>query len=84
MIPDIINGSFELGGAVINLMNVRQIFRDKQVKGVHWSPFVFFTAWGLWNLFYYPHLGQWFSLSAGILLVMVNIAFLYGLWRYYK
>ena len=84
MLPDVINGVFELGGAIITTMNVRQIFFDKEVKGVHWSPFVFFTAWGLWNLYYYPVLGQWFSFAAGALLVGVNCVFLYGLWRYWK
>ena len=81
--PDLINGMFEFGGAIINWMNVRQIFKDKKVRGVHWSPFVFFTGWGMWNLYYYPHLDQWVSLSAGIILMLVNSVFLYGLWRFY-
>ena len=84
MLPDITNGMFELGGALINWMNVKQIFKDKEVRGVHWSPFVFFTVWGMWNLYYYPYLGQWFSLGAGVLLMIVNLIFLYGLLKYYK
>ncbi|KKL71436.1 hypothetical protein LCGC14_2094960, partial [marine sediment metagenome] len=34
--------------------------------------FVFFTAWGYWNMFYYPHLGQWFSFFGGFAIVFVN------------
>jgi hypothetical protein len=83
-IPDIINGSFELGGALVNWLNVKQIFKDKEVKGVHWAPFVFFTTWGFWNLFYYPHLEQVFSFVAGMMLVAVNTTYIIGLWRYWK
>lgn len=74
-IPDLINGCFEFGGSLINLMNVRAIRRDKRVSGVHWSPFAFFTAWGAWNLFYYPFLNQWLSFTGGCLIFSVN-----GIW----
>jgi len=65
MIPDLINGLFEFAGAFALALNVRQLWRDKEVKGVHPIPTAFFAAWGLWNLFYYPHLGQYWSLAGG-------------------
>lgn len=73
MIPDLINGCFEVGGGFILLFNVRQLYRDKQVKGVHLAPTAFFTSWGLWNLFYYSNLDQWFSFAGGISLVLINM-----------
>lgn len=54
---DAINGAFELAGSVFILRSIMQLHRDKQVHGVHWWTPAFFGVWGLWNLYYYPHLG---------------------------
>lgn len=75
-LPDLANGLFELGGAAFQLLNVKALMRDRRVQGVHWSPVVFFTAWGGWNLFYYPHLGQWLSFVGGLAIVLVNLLWL--------
>lgn len=69
---DLINGLFELFGAILIAINVRQILKDKEIKGVHWIPTGFFSLWGFWNLFYYPHLDQWLSFVAGVLLFITN------------
>jgi|TARA_Y100000310_G_scaffold244427_1_gene249186 hypothetical protein len=76
MTPDIINGIFELCGGFVLALNVRRLHLDKAVKGVDWRYITFFAAWGLWNLFYYPHLGQWMSFIGGALLVGVNAIWL--------
>ena len=73
---DILNGIFELGGALALAYNVRQIRRDKSIKGVHWLPTIWFSAWGLFNLAYYPSLQQWFSFSGGCAIVLVNLTWL--------
>lgn len=83
MSPDIINGLFEFFGAVVIMLNVRALYRDKVVKGVHWGVTGFFAAWGLWNLFYYPSLDQWFSFAGGCAIVTVNLIWLGQVW-YYK
>jgi hypothetical protein len=72
MTPDMINGSFELMGAFFLLLNVRQLYKDKGLNGVHWAPTVLFSCWGLWNLYFYPHLGQWYSFAGGLAIVCVN------------
>jgi hypothetical protein len=64
-----------LGGFVV-LLNVQRILLDKIVRGVDWKVMGFFTAWGLWNLFYYPHLGQWLSFAAGVWIAVTNLAYL--------
>lgn len=33
-----------------------------------------FTVWGVWNLAYYPALGQWLSFVGGVVLVAGNLA----------
>ncbi len=76
MNPDLINGCFELLGAAMLALNVRQLWRDRVLAGVHWAPTVFFAAWGAWNLFYYPNLGQWFSFAGGCAISAANLAWL--------
>jgi hypothetical protein len=83
MTPDLINGLFEFCGALMLAKNVHQLYKDKLVRGVHWMPTMFFAAWGLWNLFYYPHLEQMWSFAGGIAIVSVNLAW-FGLMVYYK
>lgn len=72
MTPDMINGSFELMGAFFLLLNIRQLYRDKELNGVHWLPTLFFSTWGIWNLYYYPSLGQWYSFAGGLAIVCIN------------
>ena len=74
--PDAINGLFELSGGLFLLRNVIQLYHDKVVRGVHWQPTMFFAAWGIWNLFYYPHLDQWLSFAGGLFIVVVNTIWL--------
>lgn len=82
MSPDVINGCFEIGGAAVLALNVKRLHRDRRIAGVHWGPTLFFALWGLWNLFYYPSLGQWWSTVGGCLLVLVNIIWLVQLGCY--
>lgn len=77
------NAFFEAGGALVVWRNVLQIHRDRQVKGVWWPIWAFYTVWGGWNLWYYPSLGQWHSFAAGIALFAGNlvwVSYAYGLW----
>lgn len=80
--PDIVNGLFEFAGGLVNWINVRQIRRDKKVRGVSIIPTTFFSAWGLWNLFYYPSLDQWASFTGGLVIVGANAAWVAYAWRY--
>jgi hypothetical protein len=79
---DAVNGSFELFGAFALWQNVRAIRRDRRIAGVDWKATAFFQGWGLWNLFYYPSLDQWFSLIGGVAICAVNTTWLYYVWRY--
>ncbi len=79
---DFINGSFEFVGAAFQVVQVRQILKDKAVKGVHWLPILFFALWGYWNLIYYPSLEQWFSFTGGLLLTIATSIWLVLLIKY--
>ena len=70
--PDIINGLFEAVGGTMNWLNVVALYRDKEVKGVRILPQAIFFIWGVWNLYYYPHLNQWMSFTGGLVIVLAN------------
>ncbi len=79
---DLTNGAFELLGGFSLWQNVRRLRRDKSIKGVDWRVTLFFTSWGLWNLYYYPHLDQWASFLGGLGIVAANAAWLYYVFKY--
>jgi hypothetical protein len=82
--PDTINALFELGGAVFIWQNVRMLYRDKAVRGVYAPVMAFYAAWGVWNIFYYPAIGQTLSFWAGLGVVAGNVAWCSLAWRYRK
>ena len=69
---DVINGTFEALGGCLLWMNVARIIKDKCCKGVSVVPTAFFMLWGYWNLYYYPHLSQWWSFVGGLNVVAAN------------
>lgn len=80
MLPDVTNGLFEAFGAWSVWANVARLRKDRDVKGVVWQFTIVWWLWGVWNLFYYPFLGQWYSTIAGAVLVTGNGVWLYT-WR---
>jgi len=82
-VNDFINGGFELVSGLLSTINIFKLYKDKTVKGVSWIPLTFFTIWGMWNLFYYPSLNQWFSFIGGIVIFIVNIIWI-SMYFYYK
>lgn len=71
---DHINALFELAGAAFVWLNVYTIYQHKYVAGVTFQAAAVFMLWGFWNLFYYPHLGQYWSAIAAIILALGNAA----------
>lgn len=80
--PDMINGAFEACGGFFIALSVIKLHKDKVVRGVSCVPVAFFSAWGFWNLYFYPALDQWFSFWGGCLLVIVNCTWLAQMYYY--
>ncbi len=80
--PDLLNASFEAIGALFLLADCRALYRDKQLRGVYWPGRVFWASWGLWNVFYYPAIGQSLSFVAGLLVLAANAVWCALAWRY--
>ena len=70
---DLTNGIFEAVGSVFIWISVVSLYRAKGYAGIHIGQIVFYAAWGLWNVFYYPALGQWWSFLSGINVLIANI-----------
>jgi uncharacterized membrane protein YGL010W len=81
-LPDLFNGIFELGLAPFLWKGVLKLRIDKKVEGFYWPTVAWTTAWGLWNLYYYPHLDQWLSFTGGLVVVAVNLTWLGHVWYY--
>jgi hypothetical protein len=71
--PDFVNGTFESLAGVSQFWNCWCLARDKKVAGVDWRVTFFFIVWGVWNLYYYPHLNQWWSFLGGVAIVLANL-----------
>lgn len=82
--PDHINGTFEILGGYFILRHCFAVMKDKAVAGVSIISTAFFAAWGIWNLYYYPHLDQWWSFAGGLAIVASNIFWIVLLLRYRK
>jgi len=79
---DMINGLFEVFGGSFLILNIVRLVKDKRLQGVHWAPTVFFTTWGIWNLYYYSNLDQWWSFMGGCFITMINTIWLFLIWYY--
>lgn len=82
MTPDLINGLFEFVGAGMTWMTAWRVYRDRGYAGVWFPAVAFFTCWGGWNMYYYPHLGQFWSMAGGAALVSANLCWI-GLMLFY-
>jgi hypothetical protein len=69
---DFINGAFELVGSCFVWKNVFATIKDKGYAGLYLPSIIFFWAWGLWNIAYYPSLNQWLSFGGGLFVTLAN------------
>jgi uncharacterized membrane protein YfcA len=75
--PDLINALFETIGSLFVILSIVKLRKDKIVRGVNVLTIIFFSSWGFWNLFYYPHLGQWLSFAGGCLITAANTTWIF-------
>jgi len=78
--PDLINGAFEALGSLFILNHCRALWKSKQAHGVSLLSTTFFSAWGFWNIFYYPHLDQMLSFYGGLAICAANLLWISLIW----
>lgn len=76
MMPDLVNGTFELIGGLCSWLNVQRYWKARRVEGIFWPTSIFYASWGCWNLFYYPALHQPWSFTGGIFLTSGTLTWL--------
>jgi hypothetical protein len=84
MWQDKVNAAFEVGGSLFILLSIRRLHRDKVVKGVSWIQVAYFMVFGLWNIYYYPSIDQFWSFIGGIGVVIANMIWLCQCLYYYS
>ena len=81
-LPDAVNGAFELSGCLFISLSISKLWRERSASGVHWGHVAFFSAWGFWNLYYYPSLGQLLSTVGAVGVLGANLVYLIMCIRY--
>lgn len=74
--PDVINGLFLFVGALVICLSIKKLYIQGQVRGIDWRHPAFFNFWGIYQLFFYENLEQWFSLGAAITTVLAGSVYL--------
>lgn len=82
MIADGVNATFELSGGFAIWLSIKKLWLSRRTDGVHYGHVAFFTAWGVWNLIYYPSLGQTLSTIGGVGVLVTNMIYLYLCFRF--
>ena len=70
---DLINGGFELTAGLFSLLNVVKLYKDKQVLGISLFPQFIFSAWAIFNLYFYSNIDLWYSFIGSIMMTSVNV-----------
>jgi hypothetical protein len=83
--PDAVVALFEAVSAVFICVSIRQLHKDKKVRGV--SPWMigFFGAWGWWNTYWYIFIDAPYAWWAGWSVVLSNtfytLQMVYWIWK---
>jgi len=76
MNPDITQAAWELGSAVLSVLNIIAIRKSRTIAGVHWAPTAFFFLWGIYNLWFYTALHLPLAYWAGCAITLTNLIWL--------
>ena len=82
MSGDLYNGLFELGSGLLSSINIYRLYRDRVLRGVSILPTIFFSCWGLWNLYFYRVNDAPYSFYGGCVITIVNVIWLSQIWYY--
>lgn len=80
--PDFFNAAFEFVGGILIWLHTARAWKDQEIKGVSPWPFIFFWSWGIYNLWYYSHIGQPISGMIAFMPCLANSAYLFSLWLF--
>lgn len=79
---DLINSLFISGAIIAAYLDLRQVWRDRAVRGITAATSVLFTMWPVWDLYYYHCLGQFVSMFACLVLVCMRATWAISAWYF--
>jgi len=82
--PDLINGTLEFVCSIMLWLDVRAVWRARGAAGVSIGARVFFWFWSVWNLWWYPHLGQYISAAGAVAVMLPQTLWLFLLVSFHK
>ena len=66
------------------LLDVRAIYRDKEVRGFSPISATFFAVWTTWSAVYYVMLDQYWSAWVATICLAINFLWLHAVYHYRK
>ena len=79
---DIINSGFQFFACFFIWFSIASVFKNKSSLGVSKWHIGYFFAYGVFMIFYYLSLDQYFSLVTNVLVVISNAIYLGGVIKY--
>ncbi len=73
---DVVNSVMVLTAGGFIAVSVWKLYKDKLVRGVSPIHVGFFSAYGLWHIFFFSSLDQWWSVVGGIVAATMNTIWL--------
>ena len=74
---DAITSLFQIGAIVFLIINILQLNKDKELKGINIWMIIYFTVWSYWSIYMYVELDQFLSA-----LMSIGIAVAYTIWLF--
>ncbi len=82
LLSDITMGLIQVISAGFLSKSVWMLYQAKIVRGVSAVTVAFWVAWGLWDLYYFPSLNQWWAFSGGVIVTLMNALYVGLIVRY--
>lgn len=74
---DAITSLFQIGAIAFLIVNIVQLNKDRELKGVNIWMIIYFTVWAYWSIYMYVELDQFLSA-----LMSIGIAVAYTIWLF--
>ena len=83
-VPDLVNTAYECGGGYFVGLNAWDIWKKKSVAGQTLPTMLFFSSWGVANLFVYPSVHLFWSTAGAAVTLLANIVMIALILKYRK
>ena len=79
---DAVNALFLFGATLFMGLNIKQLNKDKLVRGFSAWPVIYFLLWNLYSLYYLVHLNQLISFMLELAFMSVSLFYVCQIMHY--